>query len=65
MDYKISWTEEAIRNLEEIINYLLTHWTQREVDNFKAALAKQIDQIKKIPKCSRSLHISQDSEGLF
>ena len=34
MDYKIFWTEEAIRNLEEIVNYLLSSWTQKE--NFRS-----------------------------
>jgi|GEM_PF-5923117 len=34
MDYKVFWTQEAIRNLEELIDYLYAKWTQREVDNF-------------------------------
>ena len=50
MDYKIYWTEEAIRNLEEIIDYLYSRWTKREVDNFKAKLSKQIDLISGNPK---------------
>jgi len=50
MDYKIFWTVEAIQNLEEILDYLLTNWTQREVENFKAKLSKQIDQIKRHPR---------------
>ncbi len=50
MDYKIFWTEEAIQNLEEIINYLSINWTQREVDNFKLKLSKQIDHIKRNPR---------------
>lgn len=50
MSYEIFWTEEAIRNLEEIIDYLLSRWTQREVDNFKVKLSKQIDLIGRDPK---------------
>ena len=50
MDYKIFWTEEAIRNLEEIIDYLHSRWTQRELDNFKVKLSKQIDLISRSPK---------------
>lgn len=50
MDYKIYWTEEAIRNLEEIIDYLSSRWTQREVDKFKLKLSKQIDLISNNPK---------------
>ena len=49
MDYKIFWTEEAIRNLDEIIDYLQFRWTQREVNNFKSKLFKQIDLIHKNP----------------
>ena len=50
MDYKIFWTEEAIQNLEEIIDYLSTEWTQREVDNFKEKLTKQLALIKRNPR---------------
>jgi len=50
MDYKIFWTEEAIRNLEEVIDYLYSRWTQREVENFKTKLSKQIDLIHRNPK---------------
>jgi plasmid stabilization system protein ParE len=50
MDYKIFWTGEAIRNLEEIIEYLYARWTKRELDNFKAKLSKQIDLISTNPK---------------
>jgi len=50
MGYKIFWTEEAIQNLKEIIDYLANKWTQREVDNFKAKLSKQIDLIKRNPR---------------
>ena len=50
MDYKIFWTEEAISNLEEIIDYLYSRWTKREVDNFKAKLSKQINLISQNPK---------------
>ena len=50
MDYKIFWTEEAINNLEEILNYLINHWSQKEVNNFKVKLSKQIELISSNPK---------------
>ena len=50
MDYKIFWTKEAIQDLEEIIDYLSTMWTQREVENFKTKLSKQINLIKMNPR---------------
>lgn len=50
MDYKVFWTEEAVRNLEEIIDYLYSEWTEKEVANFKAKLSVKIDLISKNPK---------------
>jgi len=45
-DYKILWTEEAINNLEEILDYLNSSWTYREIAVFKKNLSKQISHIK-------------------
>jgi plasmid stabilization system protein ParE len=50
MDYKIFWTNEAINNLEEILDYLIKNWSQREVDNFKKTMAKQIQLIQRFPQ---------------
>ena len=50
MDYKIIWTKEEINNLEEILNYLNERWSQKEVDNFKRKLSKQIELIGVFPK---------------
>ncbi len=33
-DFKVVWTDEAIDNLESILDYLDHIWTQRETDNF-------------------------------
>lgn len=49
MDYKIIWTNEAINNLEEILNYLNENWSKREVDNFKRKLSNQIELIGLFP----------------
>jgi hypothetical protein len=37
MDYKLYWSEEAISNLEEILNYLNSDWTSKEVNKFKVS----------------------------
>ncbi len=50
MDYKIIWTNEAISNLEEILNYLIEKWTQKELDVFKKKLSRQIELISRYPK---------------
>jgi plasmid stabilization system protein ParE len=50
MDYKLFWTEEAIRNLEEILDYLGANWTQKEVEGFKEKISKQLNLILINPK---------------
>ena len=49
MDYKLRWSEESIRNLEEILDYLHNKWTDKEVNNFKKKLSYQIDLIIQNP----------------
>lgn len=49
MSYKILWSDEAVKNLEQILEYLSTEWTEREVDNFKAKLSEQIEIISRFP----------------
>jgi len=49
MDYKIFWTDEALDNLENILNYLKENWTQKEIDNFKSKLIRQINLIASNP----------------
>ena len=50
MDYKIFWSEESLRNLEDILKYLETEWTEKEVKKFKIKLIKQIDLISLNPR---------------
>jgi len=49
MDYKILWSEEALSNLEEILDYLNERWTQKEIDKFKNKLNKQLEIISRFP----------------
>ena len=42
MDYKIFWSEEALSNLEEILDYLNERWTEKEINRFKNKLNKQL-----------------------
>ena len=49
MDYKLFWTDEAIDNLDGILEYLERRWTSREIDNFKERLRNQLDIILKFP----------------
>ncbi len=45
MVYRLRWSEEAVRNLEEIIRDIKYKWTEREVNNFKDKLSYQLDLI--------------------
>jgi len=49
MVYKLFWTDEAIQNLEEILDYLDFYWTTGESDRFKQKLSKMLGLIKKNP----------------
>lgn len=49
MTYKIFWTEEAVKNLEEILDYLILNWSQKEVDSFKQKLNKHLELISRFP----------------
>lgn len=49
-DFKIFWTDEAINNLEEILAYLKSRWSEREIESFKKRLSKQISLIEQNPK---------------
>ena len=49
MSHPVLWTDEAIENLENILRYISTNWTEREVNKFKARLSEQIEIISKFP----------------
>ena len=47
--YNLHWTQESIRNLENILDYLKSNWSEKEVNNFKIKLSKQLDLICRFP----------------
>jgi plasmid stabilization system protein ParE len=48
--YKVLWTDHAISELKETINYLEENWTERELRNFSAKLDHTIELISKTPE---------------
>lgn len=50
MDYKLFWSKESISNLESILSYLESKWTDREIASFKRKLSKQLELIEKNPR---------------
>jgi plasmid stabilization system protein ParE len=47
--YKIIWSDEALTNLKNIINYLENNWSQKETSKFARLLEKRINLITKNP----------------
>ena len=47
--YKIIWTDEALKNLTGIIDYLEHRWTEREIKNFAKLLDRQLNLIQSNP----------------
>ena len=45
MGCKLHWSEEAVANLEGILESLSKNWTNREIENFKKILGLQLDLI--------------------
>ncbi|MCG8701026.1 MAG: type II toxin-antitoxin system RelE/ParE family toxin [Bacteroidales bacterium] len=49
MDYKLRWSVEAVKNLEEILDNIKSRWTNKEVLKFKNKLGHQLDLIVQNP----------------
>ena len=47
--YKLRWSEESIRNLEDILDYLHENWSEKVITDFKENLSKQLDLICRFP----------------
>jgi plasmid stabilization system protein ParE len=55
--YKLLWSDKALEDLQNIINYLIEKWSQKEVRNFARRLDKRLEIItinpRLFPKTSR------------
>ncbi len=49
MDYKLRWSDESVKNLEDILEDIKFKQTDKEVDNFKSKLSHQLDLIVQNP----------------
>lgn len=47
--YKIVWTDKALANLDNIIDYLKNNWTENEISGFFRKLDKRITMIGQRP----------------
>jgi plasmid stabilization system protein ParE len=48
--YKIVWTDEALKNLADIIDYLEHRWTEKEIRKFASLLDRQLTLIQSNPE---------------
>lgn len=48
--YKIFWSEAALSDLQNIIDYLSENWTSKEIQNFAKRLEKRVELIVLNPK---------------
>ena len=49
MASRILWSAESVSNLESILNYLESNWSEREVSKFKAQLSRNLEIISRFP----------------
>lgn len=47
--YKLMWSDRALSDLKNIIDYLTENWTQKEIQNFARRLDKRLDLISVNP----------------
>lgn len=47
--YKIDWSDEALNNLDSIIDYLTVKWSKKEIRNFFRKLDKSLAIMSRIP----------------
>jgi len=48
--YKLYWSDRALADLQNIIDYLTENWTQKEIRNFVRRLDKRLDIIATNPR---------------
>ena len=49
MASEILWSAESLSNLGDILTYLESNWTEREVSRFKAQLNRNLEIISQFP----------------
>jgi plasmid stabilization system protein ParE len=52
--YRILWTDNALSELSETIEYLEENWTEKEIENFANELEHTIELISKSPEMFQS-----------
>ena len=63
--YKLFWSDRALEDLQNIIDYLTETWTQREIQHFARRLDKRLDLFPTTQGYSRKLLSEKISGDLF
>ncbi|SRR5258706_4998067 len=48
--YKLFWSDRALQDLQNIIDYLSENWTQKEIQNFARRLDRRLEIIARNPR---------------
>jgi plasmid stabilization system protein ParE len=48
--YKLFWSDKALADLQNIINYLVENWSQKEIRNFAQQLDTRLELIATNPR---------------
>lgn len=62
---EVVWTDEAIQTFYDIIKYLQTDWSEREVETFVCATDRVIDYITDRPRMFRKTSVTNVHEVLI
>jgi len=62
---KLLWSNKALGDLQNTINYLIENWTQREVQNFARRLDKRLALILLNPKLFLRQQKEEKSENQY
>ncbi len=59
--YKVLWSDRALSDLQNIINYLTENWSEKEIQNFARRLDKRLNLISinpaLFPKTSKKRNV--------
>lgn len=58
--YKIFWTDFALHELEQTINYLEENWTAKEIRNFSAKLEERLVLLSQNPHLFQSSDVKKE-----
>jgi plasmid stabilization system protein ParE len=58
--YRIIWSELALRNLKEIVNYFESQWTEKELRKFARLLDKRLSSIENNPHLFPLINYSEN-----